>query len=252
MELDPLYNPYSLKGKTILITGASSGIGRSTAIECSRLGARCVITGRNAERLQQTYESLAGEEHIQIVADLSAQDGINELVQATPQVDGVVNNAGIGLTKPIAYITQDDLNSIFQTNTFAPILLIKALLRKKKINKNGSLVFTSSRSAYGSVLGNAVYGASKSAITAYMHYCARELAEKQIRANAVHPAMTETPLIYSGSLTDEDRQKDMAQYPLKRYAQPEEIAHAIIYLLSDASSWTTGTSLIIDGGLSLL
>lgn len=252
MEYNPLYNPFSLKGKVILITGASSGIGRSTAIECAKLGARCVITGRNAERLQQTYDALAGEGHLQIVADLSNQEGIDMLVQATPSLDGLVNNAGIGLTKPIAYINQEDLNSVFQTNTFAPILLTKALLRKKKINKLGSLVFTSSRSAYGSVLGNAVYGASKSAIMSYMHYCARELAEKQIRANAVHPAMTETPLIYSGSLTDEDRQKDMAQYPLKRYAKPEEIAYAIIYLLSDAASWITGTSLIIDGGLSLL
>ena len=85
-----------------------------------------------------------------------------------------------------------------------------------------------------------------------MHYCARELAGKPIRANAVHPAMTDTPLIYSGTLTEEDRQRDMLQYPLKRYAKPEEIAYAIIYLLSDASSWTTGTSLIVDGGLSLL
>lgn len=247
-----MYNPFSLLGKTILVTGASSGIGRATAIECSRMGARCVITGRNMQRLQQTCNDLEGNGHILIIADLSKQDDIDTLADSIPNIDGLVNNAGIGLNKPISYIKQEDLENVFQVNTFAPILLTKALLRKKKINKNGSIVFTSSISAFESNFGRAVYGASKSAIMAYMHYCARELAGKPIRANAVHPAMTETPLIYSGTLTEEDRQRDMMQYPLKRYAKPEEIAYAIIYLLSDASSWTTGTSLIIDGGLSLL
>ena len=247
-----MYNPFSLLGKTILVTGASSGIGRATAIECSRMGARCVITGRNMQRLHQTCHALEGNGHILIIAYLSKQGEIDTLVDSIPNIDGLVNNAGIGLNKPISYIKQEDLENVFQVNTFAPILLTKALLRKKKINKNGSIVFTSSISAFESNFGRAVYGASKSAIMAYMHYCARELAGKPIRANAVHPAMTETPLIYSGTLTEEDRQRDMMQYPLKRYAKPEEIAYAIIYLLSDASSWTTGTSLIIDGGLSLL
>ena len=246
------YNPFTLEGKTILITGASSGIGQATAIECSKLGARCIITGRNANRLQQTFDTLEGEGHIQILADLSEQQGIDLIADTIPAIDGLVNNAGIGLNKPVSYVKQEDLEQVFQVNTFAPILLTKALLRKKKINNNGSIVFTSSVSAFGSNFGRSVYGASKSAIMAYMHYCARELAGKPIRANAVHPAMTDTPLIYSGTLTDEDRQRDMQQYPLKRYAKPEEIAYAIIYLLSDASAWTTGTSLIVDGGLSLL
>lgn len=246
------YNPFTLEGKIILITGASSGIGQATAIECSKLGARCIITGRNANRLQQTFDTLEGEGHIQILADLSERQGIDLIADTIPAIDGLVNNAGIGLNKPVSYVKQEDLEQVFQVNTFAPILLTKALLRKKKINNNGSIVFTSSVSAFGSNFGRSVYGASKSAIMAYMHYCARELAGKPIRANAVHPAMTDTPLIYSGTLTDEDRQRDMQQYPLKRYAKPEEIAYAIIYLLSDASAWTTGTSLIVDGGLSLL
>ena len=104
-----MYNPFSLSGKTILVTGASSGIGQATAIECSRLGARCVITGRNPERLQQTCDALEGDGHIQIIADLSTQDGIDTLADAIPNIDGLVNNAGIGLNKPIAYIKQEDL-----------------------------------------------------------------------------------------------------------------------------------------------
>ena len=247
-----MYNPFTLEGKTILVTGASSGIGRATAIECSKMGAKCIVTGRNAERLQQTFDALESNGHMQVIADLSTQEGIDALAEAIPTIDGLVNNAGVGFNKPVSYVKQEDLERVFQVNTFAPILLTKALLRKKKINKNGSIVFTSSVSAFGSNFGRSVYGASKSAIMAYMHYCARELAGKPIRANAVHPAMTDTPLIYSGTLTEEDRLRDMQQYPLKRYAKPEEIAYAIIYLLSDASSWTTGTSLIVDGGLSLL
>ena len=247
-----MYNPFTLEGKTILVTGASSGIGRATAIECSKMGAKCIVTGRNAERLQQTFDALESNGHMQVIADLSTQEGIDALAEAIPDIDGLVNNAGVGFNKPVSYVKQEDLDRVFQVNTFAPILLTKALLRKKKINKNGSIVFTSSVSAFGSNFGRSVYGASKSAIMAYMHYCARELAGKPIRANAVHPAMTDTPLIYSGTLTEEDRLRDMQQYPLKRYAKPEEIAYAIIYLLSNASSWTTGTSLIVDGGLSLL
>ncbi len=251
-EFNPLYNPYSLQGKTVLITGASSGIGQTTAIECSKLGAKCIITGRNAERLQQTYDALVGEGHLQIIADIATQEGIDTLVEGLPQMDGLVNNAGKGKTRPVAFYKQEDLESIFQINTFAPMLLTKAILKKKKLNKCGSIVFTSSVAAFRSNLGNGIYGSSKSALMAYMHYCAFELADKNIRANAVHPAMTETPLIRSGSISDAELQKDMQQYPLKRYARPEEIAHAIIYLLSDASAWVTGTSLIIDGGLSLL
>ena len=247
-----MYNPFTLEDKTILITGASSGIGRATAIECAKMGAKCIITGRNIERLQQTFDALEGDGHLQIAADLATQEGIDLLAEAIPSIDGLVNNAGVGFNKPVSYVKQEDLDRVFQVNTFAPILFTKALLRKKKINKNGSIVFTSSVSAFGSNFGRSVYGASKAAIMAYMHYCARELASKPIRVNAVHPAMTDTPLIYSGTLTEEDRQRDMQQYPLKRYAKPEEIAYAIIYLLSDASAWTTGTSLIVDGGLSLL
>ena len=245
------YNPFSLAGKTILITGASSGIGQTTAIECSKLGAKCVITGRNVERLQQTMNQLDGEGHVQIIADLSTQEGIDLIAEQSPSVDGLVNNAGTGRKKPIAYYKQDDLEYVFQTNTFAPMLLTKAFLKKKKIAKKGSIVFTSSIAAFESDLGNGIYGASKSALMAYMHYSARELAEKGIRANAVHPGMVETKLIHGGAISEEQLQEDMKSYPLRRYGSPEEIAWAIIYLLSDASAWVTGTSLIIDGGILL-
>lgn len=251
MQFDPTYNPFSLVGKTILITGASSGIGRDTAIECSKLGAKCVITGRNEERLNETLAQMAGDGHISVVADISTQEGIDTLVEQSPVIDGLVNNAGISGNKPIKFYKQDDLDRIFQTNAFAPMLLVKGILKKKKINDGGSVVFTSSVAAYNSSLGNGIYGSSKAALAAYMRYCARELAIKKIRANSIHPAMVETPLIHGGSISELDLQNDMAKYPLGRYGKPEEIAQMIIYLLSDASAWVTGTSMLIDGGISL-
>ena len=251
MNFDPTYNPFSLVGKTILITGASSGIGRATAIECSKLGAKCVITGRNEERLNETLAQMAGDGHISVVADISTQEGIDALVEQSPAIDGLVNNAGISGNKPIKFYKQDDLDRIFQTNAFAPMLLVKGILKKKKINDGGSVVFTSSVAAYNSSLGNGIYGSSKAALAAYMRYCARELAIKKIRANSIHPAMVETPLIHGGSISELDLQNDMAKYPLGRYGKPEEIAQMIIYLLSDASAWVTGTSMLIDGGISL-
>ena len=251
MNFDPTYNPFSLVGKTILITGASSGIGRATAIECSKLGAKCIITGRNEERLNETLAQMVGDGHQMIVADISTQEGIDSLVEQSPAIDGLVNNAGITKEKPIKFYKQEDLEYIYQTNAFAPMLIVKSLLKKKQINEGGSIVFVSSVAAFFSTLGNGIYGSSKAALMAYMHYCARELGVKNIRANSIHPGMVETPLIRGGAISEADLEKDMARYPLGRYGKPEEIAHAIIYLLSDGSAWVTGTSLTIDGGISL-
>ena len=242
------YNPFTLVGKVILVTGASSGIGRATAIECSKLGASVIITGRNEERLNETFKALEGEGHQQIVADLTNQEDIDNLVSQIGVLDGLVNNAGLGRNKPIGFIKMDDLEYVYQTNVFASVLLTKSLLKKKKINKGGSLVFTSSISSRLNSPGIAMYASSKAAITSYMRSCAVELGDKQIRSNAVLPGMVETKLITRGDYTEEDMNKDKELYALKRYGKPHEIAYAIIYLLSDASSWVTGTSLVVDGG----
>lgn len=246
-----MYNPYSLEGKTILITGASSGIGRSTAIECSKLGARVVLVARNVERMNETLSQMTGEDHMVLSGDLTIEEDVKRIVTDCPELDGVVNNAGIATAKPVAFYNEKDLNSIFATNTFAPMIFNKWLLKKKKINKGASLVFTSSIASKSSHLGNGIYGSSKAALSAYMKYCARELAMKGIRCNAVLPGMVETKLIHGGSISEEDMKKDLENYPLGRYGKPEEIAWAIIYLLSDASSWTTGTNMVIDGGITL-
>lgn len=245
------YNPFSLEGKTVLVTGASSGIGQTTAIECSKMGARVVVTGRNAERLQETYSQLAGEGHIQLIADLNKEDDIERLASECPPLEGLVNNAGRGKSKPVNFVKSEDLQDVFQTNLFGVALLTKMLLKKKKITKNASIVFTSSISSYMTAPGLSIYASSKAAICAYMRTCAIELGAKGIRSNAVLPGMVETKLINSGTYTDEDKKKDLNLYPLGRYGCPLDIAHGVIYLLSDAAQWVTGLELVIDGGRSL-
>lgn len=247
-----LYNPFSLEGRTILITGASSGIGRATAIECSRLGAKVIITARNEQRLQETLSLMEKGGHTSIVCDLSLPENLTSLVAQLPQIDGFVSNAGINNILPVAFISENEIKKIFQVNAVAPILLLKELAKKKKFKKNSSVVFTSSLAGMGvAAVGNGVYTASKGAISAFMKVAALELAPRMIRVNAVCPGMTETSMIYDESINKEQLLEDMARYPLGRYGAPNDIAWAIIYFLSGASSWVTGTNLIIDGGLSI-
>ena len=246
------YNPYSLAGKTILITGASSGIGRATAIECSKLGAHCILTARNEDRLNQTLSDLVGDGHTIIVADLTNPEEMEHLVSECPTLDGLVNNAGIAITKLVSFLKQSDLDKIFPTNTYAPVLLTKWLMKKNKMKENSSIVFTSSIASMCTSLGNAAYGMTKSAIAAFSKYCAVEFAGKKIRVNSVHPGMVNTAMVQQGLFSEEELEEDVKKYPLKRYGEPNDIAWAIIYLLSDASSWVTGIQLVVDGGITLL
>lgn len=246
------YNPFSLAGKTILVTGASSGIGQATAIECSKMGARLIVTGRNEERLAETLANLEGEGHSCIIAELTAQDGIERVVAEAGQVDGVVLCAGTVVTYPFLFATRERLDQIFDINFFSPVELLRLLVKKKNIGHGSSVVFVSSvGGVYAVTPGNSIYGASKNALHAMMRSCALELATRKIRVNSVNPGMVETPLIKIEAFSKEDTAKDLAKYPLGRYGKPNEIANGIIYLLSDASAWVTGASLVIDGGVSL-
>lgn len=247
-----MYNPYSLEGKTILVTGASSGIGRASAIECSKLGARVVITARNEERLKETLSAMEGDNHLVIPCDLSDEASIDNLVAELPEIQGLLNNAGFTKTLPIQFISSEDLTSILGVNTVAPILLLQKLLKKKKLKKGASVVFTSSMAGIGfSSVGNSMYAASKGAISAFIRCAAKELAPKGIRVNAVCPAMVDTGILNAGTISSEQLEENKKRYPLGRFGKPEEIAWAIIYLLSDASAWVTGDNIIIDGGVSI-
>ena len=241
------YNPYSLEGKTILVTGASSGIGKATAVECSKLGAGVVITGRDEKRLSDTFSLF------QLVADLGKEEDLSLLVNRLPALDGIAHIAGIVKTIPVTFLKKQDMQHLFDVNFFAPTLLTTGLLKQKKIRKPSSIVFISSIEGPLTVHpGNSVYSASKSAVQGMMRGLSVELASKKIRVNAVLPGMTDTPIIYGSEFTEEQLLSTKSQYPLKRAASPEEIAWAIIYFLSDASGFTTGASLVVDGGFTVL
>lgn len=246
------YNPMQLSGKTILITGASSGIGAAVAVECAKLGAHCILTARNEQRLRSTLDRMEGDGHQMIVTDLSTEDAINSLVDQLPNLDGVAHCAGISQLVPISFINATKLDNILSANTIAPILLTKQMVKKKRLNVSASLVYIASISGLNNYApGVSMYGVSKSGLTAFAKYAAVELASKGIRCNTIHPGRINTPLIQSSKLTTDDIARDLAQYPLHRYGEPEEVAHAAAFLLSDAATWITGTELVIDGGRHL-
>ena len=245
-------NPFSLSGKTVCVTGASSGIGRATAVACSQMGAQVVVTGRNEQRLRETLLSLAGEGHRMIVADLSDDGQLDALVDQLPMLDGLVNNAGITETCPTPFIRRDKLNRVLEVNTIAPILLTQRVLKKKRLGRGGSIVFTCSISGT-SVCGggNVLYSASKGAIHGFMKNAALDLASKGIRVNDVCPGMIDTHILDGGAIGEEELTAEAKRYPMKRFGRPEEVAYGIVFLLSDASSFMTGSSLVIDGGFTL-
>lgn len=249
-----MYNPFSLKGKTILITGASSGIGRGTAIECSKMGAQVVLIGRNTARLQETLNQMEGERHVVLAGDLTVGGELNSVIEKMPILNGVVHCAGVSQIKMVKFMDKASLKGMFDINVFGPITLNSALLKKRKIQKGSSIVFISSISGvYASQVGEAGYGATKAALAGYAKSAAIELAAQGTRVNCIHPGVIETPLlnVSNETFTEEELEKLKKKYPLKRFGQPEDVARCAVYLLSDASSFMTGSSLILDGGFTL-
>ena len=245
------YNPFSLQGKTILITGASSGIGQATAVVCAQMGADVVITGRDAERLQATAD-LMGIHNAMIPSDLTNNDDVERLVAALPPLGGAVLCAGNSTTLPLQFGTREKFDDMFNVNFFAPVELLRLMYKKKILQKGASVVLIASIGGTHSFMpGNGVYGASKAALNSLMKYAAREYASRKVRVNSICPGMVDTPLIHRGTITEEQLAEDAKRYPLGRYGKPDDIANGAVYLLSDASSWLTGHDLVIDGGFSI-
>ena len=247
--MQTLYNPMSLVGKTILVTGASSGIGQAIAIECSKLGATVICTARNESRLQETLSLMEGEGHSYVAANLTDTSSLDNLVDQLPKLDGVSHNAGIGISMLTSFAKDEEVFRIINANTLSMVQLQTRLLKKRKINKKASLVFMSSIGGTIVSPGNTFYGMSKAALVPYVKGLAHELGKKGIRANSIHPGMVETPLIHRKDIDDKEAYEiDKARYPLGRYGEPQDVAHLAAFLLSDASSWITGSQYIIDGG----
>lgn len=245
-------NPFSLEGKTILITGAASGIGRATAVQCAEMGAKVILVDLNEQGLKDSMTLISGDGTEYRALDLTDLDKLVEMVGSLPKLDGVASNAGIVLSLLAKFSEPKDMERIFKINTFSHINLIQQLIAQKKLNKGASIVFTSSMSGvYCGLAGGSLYGATKSAILGYTKALAIELAPLGIRVNTIHPGMIETPLTNGTALSKELLEEDAKNYPLGRYGKPEEIAYSIVYLLSDATVWMTGTQLLIDGGYSV-
>lgn len=242
------FNPFTLEGKTILVTGASSGIGRGIAIACSKMGATVIINGRNEQRLAETMTEMQGEENLSLAADLSDSNSLTEMVSRLPKLDGIVHCAGIGQRVLCKQLQEADLDTMMDVNFKAPVMLQTEILKQKKINKGASIVFIASIASDSPSIGNAIYSASKGAIISYANCLALELAPRLIRVNCILPAMIWTDLILKGGITEEELKEDEKKYPLKRYGKPEDIANLSIYLLSNAAAWMTGSSIKITGG----
>jgi predicted outer membrane repeat protein len=240
---------FSLTGKTILVTGATSGIGREAAIAISRLGGILIITGRDNQGLEETLSKLSGQNHLKFVADLTKIDEIVSLADNLPEIDGVVNSAGITTHLPSKFITRDDITSIFRINYEAPVLLTARILKKKKLRNNASVIFLSSIATKYPYYGGALYSGTKAALEAYSRTLALELAPKGIRSNCISPSFVKTPMVEGASetISTEVLEKFEKMMPLG-FGETSDVANAIIYLISDASKWVTGSNMVMGGG----
>ena len=245
-----MYNPFTLSGKNILVTGASSGIGRGVSINTSRMGANVCITGRNSDRLNETFVNLEGSENRQIIADLCSEEAIYALVDELPVLDGVVLCAGIIKTLPVKNISSEAMNEIFNTNILSNIKLVSRLLRKKKLARGASVVFISSVSTFNVKIGNSLYSATKGAVNSFAKAMALEVSKNLMRVNCIQPGFVPSDILKNHGLGEEALQWYLDRHPLG-LGTPTDIANACIYLLSDASRWVTGSIFTIDGGYTL-
>lgn len=241
----------SLKGKNILVTGASSGIGEATAILCDALGANVILTARSRDRLETVAKKLKNKTTV-LSADLTVDIDVNSLANDCPELDGVANCAGIVKPLPIKFIRQRNIDEVMNANFSSAVLVCSELASAKKFREHASVVFISSVSSLHPYLGGALYSSSKAALEAFARSFAIEHAGKKMRANVVCPALVKTKIFTETELaTSEEEMKNYeAQYPLG-FGEPEDVANAIAFFLSPASKWITGSTLKMDGGLLL-
>ena len=249
-------NPFSLENKTILVTGASSGIGKAVAIACAQMGGSILLNARNVQRLNNSYSELEGVGHQIVASDLAYQEGIDKLIDSCPPLDGIVHCAGIPKICPIKYLNRETLMEIINVNEIAPILLTAGLLKKKKLKKGSSVVFIASTAGVltAGAIGDTDYSATKGSLSGFVKTAARELGPQNIRVNTICPALVTTPILESSDtlrMSDNDIKAKMTRYHIKRYGKPEDVAWAAVWLLSDTTEWVTGINLPIDGGYHL-
>ena len=239
-------NPFSLSGKTILVTGASSGIGRQTCVSIAGMGGAVIASARNEERLNETFSMMPSGNHRIIKADLSDSAEFETLVNDIEKIDGIVHSAGIAGLIPHKFYKKDSLRHFNEINYEAPVLLTSSLLKNRKVVGGSSIIFISSISSQIGIIGWGPYSGTKGALMAITKVLALELAEKKIRVNCISPGLVKTSL-YEDPQLQKDLEVGTQLHPLG-LGRPEDVANACVFLLSDASRWITGSDLIIDGG----
>lgn len=236
-----------------MVTGASSGIGRQTALVLNQLGAKLTVTARSHEKLLLLLDEMGNPHHTMLTADLTNEKDISELVRFTDSINGLVHCCGKVLPVPVKFIQEKHLKDVFATNYFSAVNLVSELLKQKKLNNNSSVVFLSSVSTQHAYFGGGPYISSKAALEGYARTLALELAPKKIRVNVLQPALVNTEIFTNtidAAVNEEEMNKLVGAYPLG-IGEPVDVANAISFFLSDASKWITGSSLKMDGGLTL-
>ena len=246
-----MYNPFSLTDKTILVTGASSGIGKGVAEDVNRMGAKLILLARNEDRLKQVHSSLEGYGHAWHSIDLCDTSKLCEFVNQVEPLDGVVLCAGIIKTMPVKNITEEAMDVIFKTNILSNIQLVSLLLKKKKLKPGASVVMISSVSTFNVKVGNSLYSATKGAMNSFAKAMALEVAKQKIRVNCIQPGFVPSSILGGGAIDSDDYLKFYIERHPLGLGTPTDIANACIYLLSDAARWVTGSIFTVDGGYTL-
>ena len=240
---------FDIKEKKILITGTTSGIGREMSKHFNGLGAELFLLGRNVEKLSKLEKELNSSNFSKLIKGDLNKD-LEEIASEIENVDGIVFNAGVVSYQPLKFLKEEEFLSLFQTNYFSSIFLLKKLIKKRKINKGASIVFISSLSASIGVEGTLAYSASKASIDSSIKVLASELSRQSIRVNSIAPGIIETPLLNNEVFNKEKRNQEEAKYPLG-IGEPKDVVYSAQFLLSDASKWITGSVLDLNGGYKL-
>lgn len=252
-----LTEDFTLAGKTILITGASNGIGQATAVLAAQFGAKLILTGRNEERLAKVMQSLEGQDlgHTMHLGDLTNEEdleGLIDKIDVSDGLDGVVHSAGIVKPLPIQFLKRKKIEEVAGINFYVPVEINRLLFKQKKINNEASIVFISSISSHHPFKGGAVYTSFKAALETYSKSIALEMAHKNIRSNCIKAGMVETNImdVTADAASKESLEAHKKQYPLG-FGKSVDVANAVVFLLSNASRWITGTNIVLDGGLTI-
>lgn len=252
-----MINPLDLSGRSVLVTGASSGIGRDAAVLLSQLGARVVLAARDRARLEETRALMEGGEHLLEEIDLSHADALPSWVRTiagkTGPLHGLVHCAGNQITVPIRVLDTKLFEKHMDVNVYAAGALIRGFQQPGCFHAGGSsVVLLASTAALVGVPGNSVYAASKGAVISLARALAMELVPKRIRINCVAPALVRTEMFerYNQSVSEQQRQAFESVHPLG-IGEPRDVANAIAFLLADTARWITGTTLVLDGGYTV-